>query len=270
MVFATPEIGYITEGTVNSTVLYATFNGAKSWREIPIPTGYDIWSVTPTGPHFYALLVRVSSDRRLEKFEVIRATLSVRHWKGVSLRVTAGINGEFGSLAAYGENVWYLEQTKTTSVLYTSHNGGVSFARSVHPNLSSNSACYLTAVTTKKVWAQCPTGMLSTFHLTNDAGRTWNPFIREAYNNTAGGFFATAGYDFAYVDFGNTPRNIHRVNIGARRDHAIGDFSCTDVESALFMSVSHGYAICAEGSGAVLDRSTDGGATWHKVVLPPA
>lgn len=109
--------------------------------------------------------------------------------------------------------------------------------------------------------------MLESFHFSDDAGRTWNTFVRKQYSPTGGGFFATAGYDFAYLDVGATSRNVYRINVGARREHAIGTFACREVNSAVFMSVFHAYAICETNGGRAmqLDRTIDGGVSWHPI-----
>ena len=270
LVFASALIGYALVGSSQAQLLYATFDGATTWHKVKIPVGDSIDGLTATGDHLYALFSNCTKRKRgCVDFQLDHSTLSARTWSGATIPFTSFDEGySAGTIGAYGENVFFCEQSKSAPLLFTSHNGGVTFTKSVHAKLVSVSGCDLTAVSTKEVWAECPTGMLASFYFSSDAGRTWtwHPLVRREYSNTGGGFFATAGYDFAYLDSGNTPRNIYRLNVGARRVHAIGELACPAVDSAVFMSVFHAYAICdTNGMTTRLVRTIDGGTTWQRV-----
>ena len=242
LVFATPLIGYALEGSAQPQVLYATFNGAKTWQKVKIPSGDIIVGLTATGDHLYALFENCKkSNNGCVSFRVEHSTLSAQKWSGVNIPSSA-LNAGYsaGAIGAFGENVFISEQTNGAALLFVSHNGGVSFTKSTPSKLMSMQGCALTAVSTKELWAECPTGMLVSFLFSNDSGRTWSSLVHHQFGGTSGGFFATAGYDFAYLDVGPNPRNIYRINVGARREHTIGELACPSVISAVFMSVEHG------------------------------
>lgn len=272
LVFATPTIGYALEGTSEPVALYVTMNGATTWQRVTTPPDVTIYGLTATGGHLYALFVNCEQHvgTRCREIEMVHSTLDARNWSGVSMAFVPPDGGDAaGSVSAYGENVFLSEQPGATAVLFTSHDGGKSFTRAFEPKLGSIDGCDLTAVGFRRVWAQCPTGMQSSFFYSADAGSSWNLLVHQPYFNTSGGFFATAGTDFAYLDLGDVKKNIVRVNIDAQREHVVGELHCASVQSAVFMSVFHGYAVCDESATTIdLMRTTNGGASWNAVSLP--
>jgi len=268
LVFATPLIGYALEGSSEPEVLYATFNGAKTWQKLKIPSGDFIAGFSTTGNHLYALFLNCKKGNEgCVNFQMDHATLSGKKWSGVNIPFGSLDAGSLsGVLSAYGENVFISQSMKGRALLYVSHNGGLTFTKSAPQKLLSVAGCALTAVSAKEVWAMCPTGSLASIQFSNDAGRTWRSLNHKLYGSTSGGFFATAGYDFAYVDTGANPRNMYRINVGARQEHDIGELACSTTESAVFVSVFHGFAICyTNGSSPHLERTINGGVTWQRV-----
>jgi hypothetical protein len=270
IVFATPLIGYAVEGSTEPEFLWVTTNGARTWHKVALPDDGLIYGLTTTGPHLYALIIEHHGiGPCCTRFHLDHADLSATNWSGVS--VAKGPNrvpSVLGEVTAVGENVFFSQQHGSEAVLYTSHNGGVTFQKSVHQNLASTSGCTLTGTTTKKVWAECSSDGHRSFHFSNNAGRAWFPYVRTHRYPKSVSFFATAGDGFSYFGIGAPTTIVYRINIGARRAHAIGSLDCSDVVSMLFMSGSHAYAICQNATGRfVLDRSIDGAESWRPVRL---
>ena len=271
MVFATANIGYVLEGNSEAFQLFITTNGARSWRLVATPPGDTIWGLTATGTHLYAVFLHCSAKTNgCNSIELGHSSLGATHWSGVTLPFHQFYtNQPLGQLAAGGEFVMFSEQAKRGTTLFISHNGGVSFAASSHASLQSQQGCAFASIGFRRSWAECQSGNDVSLYFSHDAGATWNPIVRHPLLLSEGGFFSPAGSDFAYIDFGEAERNVVRINLGAQEKHGVGTLACRNVESADFMSGSHAYAVCNLANGATeLERSIDGGETWHPVTVP--
>jgi hypothetical protein len=270
MVFATAKIGYILEGNSEAQQLFITTNGARTWRRVTTPHDDTIWGLTATGAHLYAMFLHCSAPNGCSSIELVHANLRAKKWSGVTLPFHQFYETEpLGQLSAGGEFVMFAEQVKRGATLYISHNGGTSFTATSHASLKSQQGCAFDSIGFRRSWAECQSGNDVSFYFTNDSGATWNPIVRHPLLLSKGGFFAEAGSDFAYIDFADTRKNVVRINLGAQQKHGVGTLACRNVNSAVFMSVFHAYAVCSLVNGATkLERSINGGATWQVVVVP--
>jgi photosystem II stability/assembly factor-like uncharacterized protein len=271
MVFATPEIGYILEGSAEALHLYVTMDGAHTWRRSPIPRGDSVWGLTATGTHLYALFLHCSYPRGCTYLDLEHAPLRASNWRGVKIPFGNFSAQPLGQVTGHGEMMMFAETLKKGERIYVSHDGGRTFDSSTHPNLKGSLGCTLEAEDVQRVWAVC-SGRTTreTFHLSDDSGSSWSVFVRQPHNVDASGLFALAGSnDFAYVYTGGARGNIVRMNLGANREHVVGTLGCRSVASMDFINVADGYVVCNLVNGATeLDRSTDGGESWSRIAVP--
>jgi hypothetical protein len=274
MVFTTPKIGYILEGSSEALELYVTTNAAHSWQRSPIPHGDTIWGLTATSTHLYALFLHCSpASNGCNYIDLVHAALRATYWRGVKIPVGQFAEQPLGQVSGHGEMMMFAEIWKKGEKIYVSHNGGRSFVSSTHPNLKSSVlGCSLVAEDVQRVWAVCTTKQRVTLHLTDTSGSSWNVFVRQPHNVKSNGIFSlTSMKDFGYFYTGTATDNIVRLNFGANREHVVGTLGCRNVASMVFMNASHGYAVCNIVNGATqLDRTTNGGETWRRIAVAPS
>jgi hypothetical protein len=271
LVFANASDGYALVGAPASTSLYITTNGATTWRQATFPLGDSAYGFTATDNALYAVFAHCTrANQPCRDYRLLHSSLLATHWSGPSIPVSHFYDGGFvGTIGAAGGNVWLSEQPPGNALLLTSHDGGRTFSKSSPTRLGSVSGCELRAVSSRRLWAECPTGMMVAFHYSSDAGRHWANIPQRQYAGTGGGFFAPITETFAYLDYGVQTPNVYRVNVPANRETAVGELTCTNVMSAVFTDILHGFAVCAKNSASeTLERTRDGGATWHPVNLP--
>lgn len=273
MVFTTPKIGYVLEGNSEAQQLYVTTNGAHSWQRSPIPRHDTIWGLTATSTHLYALFLHCSSaSQGCHYLKLVHAPLRATYWRGVKIPFGQFSEQPLGQVTGHGEMMMFAENSKNGGRIYVSHNGGRSFVSSTHPNLESSSGCSLVAEDVQQVWAVCSRRSRVALQFSEDSGESWSLFVRQPHNMESTGIFAvTNTNDFSYVYTGGATRNIVRLNFDANREHIVGTLLCTSVASMVFMSVSHGYAVCDLANGATaLDRTTNGGESWRRLAVSPS
>lgn len=277
LVFANVSDGYALEGTGTPRTLWVTTDGARSWHKQRVAAGSTIFSVTTSGSRLYAVVATCTGpadDRTCSDFRLGRSGLAGSHWSFALLPGTKLRYGTFdGTVAADGTHVWVSEQTQL-SIVYSSTNAGESWRSRSELDLASVSGCALTAESASVLWAGCPTGMMESFYYSSDGGLTWRPVVQQGYSGTGGGFFAPVSATTAYLDYGETARNVFRVSAPSLRETHVGDLVCTDVASVAFTSESDGAAVCSKDSGTtlttVLEVTSDGGAHWQSRSVPAA
>lgn len=271
MVFANALDGFALVGVPAATSLYATSNGAASWHRVKIPSGDSVYGFTATVNTLYAVFAHCTRiNQPCRDHRLLHSTLSATNWTGPSIAASQFYDGGFvGAIGAAGGNVWISEQPSGAPLLLVSHNGGRTFSKSFPKRLGSVSGCDLMAVSSHRLWAECPTGMMVAFHYSSDAGRGWANIPQRQFYGTGGGFFAPITETFAYLDYGTGSPNVYRVNVPANRETAVGELACTTVTSAVFTNILLGLAVCVKNyTSQVLERTSDGGATWRPVNLP--
>jgi hypothetical protein len=277
MVFANAEDGYALEGESGGNVLYATFNGARTWKKETEPKGTALSSLAVTSSMLYGVTSHCAKQRNgnegCTNYQLNRASLSAQHW--TSSAIPNGRSypwGFLGNVAAYGSKVWLTEGAKW-SLLVSSHNDGTTFSTYTppFPALVSIAGCDLTATSSMTLWSACPTGMEVSFYFSDNAGMTWTEVPTKQFMGTGGGYFDPVSATLAYLDYGG-PLPLYRVSNSGHDMTEVGMLRCSSVNSSVgslvFTSERSGLAICTpEGnwSSSRLERTTNGGATWNRI-----
>jgi hypothetical protein len=273
--FANVDVGYAVEGASFSTALFATYDGARSWRKLALPKGDSIASLTATSRFLYVVTMRckkrVDDNVGCTNYQLRRSTLKNR------LQVVTDIpNGRsypwgfLGNVVGSGNNVWLSEGAKW-SLLVSSHNDGTTLTTASKPKLYGTAGCALSAMSTTSLWAACPGGMQSVFFFSRDAGRTWNTVHAKQWFGTGGGYFDPVSSNVAYLDYGETAKgaNLFRITNFGRTVTGVGRLVCPDLWSLNFTTSATGFALCTSNySTAILERTVNGGVSWSRVTLP--
>lgn len=278
LIFANANVGYALLGGGDDdlsynhpSVLYATFNGAKTWHRETIAKGDSIFAFEATRHEIYAVTAHChGTTLPCQDYELARSTLAAKNWVGRSIPgYSDGL--EIGLFGAYGSNVW-LDVTQL-GLLDTSHDDAKNFTQRSQPSMGSPGTCDLTATSASTIWAKCPTGMLANFQLSTDAGLRWRVIPTPEYANTGGGSFDPVSSSLAYFDRGPGTKNtkIYRIVNSGRRLVLVGTVGCHQSLSYVFTSKSHGLALCLTGpslSNGKLLSTTNGGASWDALGIP--
>jgi hypothetical protein len=279
IVFANARDGYALEGqnggegVNNGDVLYATFNGARTWTKVPEPKGNALSRIAVSSDTLYGVTMHCAKQANgnvgCTKYQLVHTSLSVKHW--VSAAVPNGRSfpwGFLGNVAAFGSNVWLTEGAKW-SLVVASHDHGESFTKI--PALGSVAGCNLTAASASVLWAACPTGMEVSFAYSDTAGSKWTTVRTNQFMGTGGGYFDPVSANLAYLDYGGS-RPLYRVTDSGRDVTKAGTLECSSVNSSLgslvFTGERTGLVICDPGglwSSARLERTANGGATWSRI-----
>ena len=276
LVFANANDGYSLVGGGNSakgynppSLLYATLNGARTWHQERIAAGVGIFAFEASAHEIYAVTAHcVGTELPCQNFRLDRSALSTKKWtEGAIPGYSAGL--ELGLFGAYGSDVW-LDVSQHGRV-DTSHNDGKTFTQRVHRNFGSPGTCDLTATSASTLWARCPTGMMADFFFSRDGGVRWSTIPVGLYSNTGGGTFDPVSSTLAYLDYGQSMETpgLYRITRAGRDLVDVGKLPCASVESFVFTDQAHGLALClksAAPSSAQLVQTSDGGASWHRVL----
>ena len=272
--FANQRDGYALLGANGPKSLYVTTNGAKSWHEVTAAKGVTIVSLTPTAASLYGMSATCHSTshaRTCQDFRLARAPLTASSWSFETLPSLSLQGGFFATnIAASGESVRISSQTKR-SLITSSTNAGANWKTRTAAPLASISGCALTAMSTKDLWAACPTGMLESFFSSVDAGATWQVLKGKPFAGTGGGYFDPVSSGLAYLDYG-TSKPLVRLTDHGRTSTALGPINCSSsnasVRALTFTNEQDGLSICVPNGANVtarLEATSDGGATWQQV-----
>jgi hypothetical protein len=265
--FANSSDGYALMGSGQPRSLFVTDNGGDSWRHEVIATGTAILRFATTRTHVIAVIARCKGTSPCSRLRLATSSLGADHWTLTSLANWPAGRGV--GLGAFNSTVWLTQQAIPTVRLMTSHNLGVTFSQRVAPDLGSVYACFMTATSNFGLWAECPTGMASSFRYSGDGGRTWNAIPVKQFSNTGGGYFDPVSNSLAYLAVGladaDGPRNFYRITNQGRAVTAVGKLPCSQVNGLVFIDATHGFAACDKHStfaSTVLLQTSNGGATW--------
>ena len=85
-------------------------------------------------------------------------------------------------------------------------------------------------------------------------------------SGTGGGYFDPVSGGLAYVDYGETPRNLYRLGDALGAAVHVGELKCAEATLA-FINRSDGLALCTQNfSTWDMKRTTDGGRTWQAIL----
>ncbi len=267
LVFANTSDGYALMGAGAPRSLYVTLNGGGSWHRENIASGTEILRFAATTSHVVAVVARCGSATPCTDFRLATSPLPADHWTLSPLAnwpVGMGVG-----LGAFGSTIWLTQQTHSTVKLMTSHNLGVTFTERSAPRLGSVYACYMTATSDASLWAECPTGMASSFFYSSTGGLTWNIIPVRQFSNTGGGFFEPVSSSLAFLALGRSDslgaRNFYDVTNQGRSLTPAGKLPCNIVNGLVFTDPTHGFAACDElnsFASTILLKTSNGGATW--------
>ena len=273
LIFNNSMDGFASLNVANSIVWYATTNGAETWHRVSVASGASILQLAPTHHELYAVIAHCVKKYTCTDYRMARSAVSASSWATVALPTQLFTEGF--TLAAYGSNVWVNLQGPGSPLLFTSHDKGLTFSRSTASPLASVSGCNLTPMSPHAVWAECPTGMDVSFFYSSDAGAHWISISRYAYGGTGGGAFDPVSSSLAYLNFGTFTTRAKDLYIITNSGHtmtAVGNLACTSTNYLVFSDATRGMTICQKNStvssSTYLLRTSDGGRSWTKVILP--
>jgi hypothetical protein len=273
--FASELNGYALVGTTSTVTLFVTHDGATTWQKISALPGLQFQriSVSGTGTLVYATMAKCKSfNDDCVDLTVAKSALWPVHWTALQLPSIPnnGLNGGIPDVSADVTTVWLSEWENNAEVIWRSTNEGATFHKTTEPKLVSINGCSLDLVIPEDAWAQCSTGMLVSFFYSSDAGAHWVNIPQRPYGGTSGGFFAPTWNSVAYIDYGQTPNNVYRVNMRDDVAAHMGELNCDITESPVFMA-DGGLVVCTtnrgDSSSSALFSTSDGGTVWHKIGL---
>jgi hypothetical protein len=285
IVFANARVGFALEVKVNGkgidtgSVLFATRDGARSWKKVREPAG-DFLSSIATGTNtLYGVTTKCSKqpdgNEGCLDYRLVHTSLEMSRWSSTPIPNGRSYPwGFLGNVAAYGPMVWTTEGAKW-SLLVSSNDHGASLRAFTpkFPALASVAGCDLTAFSTTALWAECPTGMEVSFFFSGDGGVKWTTVPTRQFMGTGGGFFDPVSTTLAFVDYGGS-LPLYRVSDAGRDMVVAGTLRCSKINSSVnamaFTNARDGLAICLPQdlfSLARVERTTDGGATWSRIKL---
>jgi hypothetical protein len=114
---------------------------------------------------------------------------------------------------------------------------------------------------------------MADFFYSHDGGARWSTIPTGLYSNTGGGTFDPVSNTLAYLDYGQSvaTAGLYRITGAGRHLVDVGSLPCASVESLVFSDEAHGLAQCLKStavSSAHLVQTSDGGASWHRVLAP--
>jgi hypothetical protein len=266
--------GYALVGTASRKSLYVTNNGAQTWHKVPALSGVTFQGVAVSGTALYATMAKCKSfDVDCVDVSIAKSALWPIHWTALRLPTIPnnGLNGGIPGVSADVTSVWVSESENNAEIVWRSTNEGATFHETTEPQLVSINGCSLQLITPADAWAQCPTGMMVSFYYSHDGGAHWVSVPQRPFFGTGGGFFAPAWNSVAYIDYGETPNNVYRVNMRDEVAVHVGELNCDNAQSPVFIAGGAGLVVCttdqSDTSSSALYSTSDGGALWHKIGL---
>lgn len=275
MVFANADVGYALIGGGYTDVgynppaiLYATFNGARTWHREKIAQGVGIFAFEAAAGQIYAVTAHCKATSvPCRDYRLQHSSLAAKKW---SSRTIPGYRYglELNLFGAFGSHVW-LDVTQSGQI-DTSNDDGVTFSEAAHNKLGSPGTCNLTAVSTKALWAECPTGMMVAFFYSHNAGAQWTTIPTNSFAGTGGGSFDPVSVKLAYLDYGpnSTKSELYRISHSGSQLTKVGQIDCSTDLSIAFTDRDHGLALCQQNGATASEellRTSDGGASWQRV-----
>jgi photosystem II stability/assembly factor-like uncharacterized protein len=278
LIFANPEDGYALEnvGAPWPSILYATFDGGRSWhREVVVP-GFSVYGNAATPTRFYFVMARCIETATANscKYELATSPAGTGRWSEFPFPLSSKLGGEEVGVAAYGSNVWLSEEALFAFVA-VSHDDGRSFV-SHRQDYMSGGGCWLSAMSATALWAECSGGMSEGFLHSSDGGEHFES-IRAApgFSGTGGGAFEPVSASVAYIDPGayaiHHPYELYRMTAAGSRIEPVGSIRLDGITSLIFTSdadgIAVGYRQAETRSLFFMLRTSDGGRDWTAISL---
>lgn len=271
VVFESVLDGYVSEQSGSTTTLYATFDGARTWHRTLTSRHFGLSDLTATSGSLYAVSMRCAKQANgnvgCTHYRLMHSSLTAKHW--TSTPIPNGTNypwGFLGNVAAYGNHVWLTEGAKW-SILVSSTDRGRTLQTNTIPQLGSTAGCFLSAMSAQVLWAECPGGMQSTFYRSRNGGFEWAQVPAGQWNGTGGGYFDPVSRSLAFLDYGlrSGKYSLYRVTDYGSALTGVSTPTCSSIWSLEFVNRSDGLMLCGSYPSAVLERTIDGGKSWHRV-----
>jgi photosystem II stability/assembly factor-like uncharacterized protein len=239
-------------------VLYATHDGARTWRRIALGT---VLAFATGGGYAYAETARCSLQR-CTRYRFERSPVSADAWTARAPPFSS--DGTIVDLAAHGSYVWLLGARARDDLLAHSRDGGRSFVTGPGPCVAGLGG-ELSPVSARVVWAVCPTGMLAGAWRSTDGGLTFRHVTTPPLANAA--VLAPASRNTAVLARNGAGSRLLRTTDGGadwRAASTPGPF--VSVSWMGFTDARVGAALVQTKPGVqVLWRTSDGGARWSTV-----
>jgi photosystem II stability/assembly factor-like uncharacterized protein len=248
--------------------LYATHDGGRSWHKV---SRRSVLAFATGGGVAYAVTGRCVYNGPCRDYRFERSSVSRDAWKSSALPFArAELNFD---LVALGRSVWLfggssLGRYQMRSVLARSTNRGVTFVTGTAP-CDAELAADLEPVSSRVVWAFCPTGLMGRAFRSTNRGVVFTPLgvPHCCANSTSLGAVSEA---VAVVSGNAAGTHLLRTTDGggtwrpARTPADVVDWGPFE-----FVGRSTGFSLVSVGrvGRTELLRTTDAGASWHRVPI---
>jgi hypothetical protein len=243
--------------------LFSTHDGGKTWHRVEPG---DILAFATGAGTAYAVTGRCKRDGSCRDLRFERSATASDAWRAAGMpfaRATPNFD-----LAALGADLWLFGGSSSgryrlANVLARSNDHGRTFAVG-HAPCYADLAAELDPVSSRVVWAFCPTGLMGLAWRSSDGGATFKGLsIPHCCEN--GSWIAAASDDVAVLA---SVRGILRTTDGGvtwRFANAPRNGTYAPIE---FVDARNGFALGSIGAGRPrLWRTDDAGGSWHAVPI---
>ena len=256
-------------------LLFATFDGGRSWHRETSGSGERIYSLTSTPSSFYAVTDSCTTTTHFcRRFQLDRSPASSLHWTTQSVTPIGGRNNSNApSVAAFGHDVWLTTQEQVKpylSQLATSYDDGRTFVVTSEPSLNSVNGCDVTATSSITLWAQCDEGMMTGYVMySDDGGSQWTTVEGEPERYVWGSFDPVSSFDAVSIN-GDHMNQLERLNASTRMNILTGRSPTPGIRQLTFVTTQQGVAL-GQGNGPeqnmTLYETSNAGKSWRVVHL---
>lgn len=265
--FADPLDGYaFASGTGSGGAFWVTHDGGEHWRAEHL--GGVVLAFTASGGHAYAV-VSSCGDNGCTGTHLVRSSARTDTWTSSALP-QAGTAAQ-ASITVRASEVWVEAEPAGSAgqVLLHSTDGGATFAELPNP-CSAGLGGSIHATSSRVVWMVCPTGTMAQAMRSTDGGATFATLQPGGIVNSSA--LAPAD-DTVAVLAGGGPALRRTTDGGASFSTAFTPPAATGWLFVGFTSPTVGVGISVDGaaSGTIpvtaVWRTTDSGATWHRLSI---
>ena len=238
-------------------------------------SGVTFQRITVTGSVVYATMAKCAGfDVDCVDVTIAKSALWPIHWTALRLPEIPnnGLNGGISEVSADVTSVWLSETEDNAEVIWRSTNEGTTFHQTTEPRLVSIDGCGLDLDNARGRVGAVPDGNVGLVLLLERrrsalgecppaslCGHQWR--VLRALVELCG-----------YIDYGDTPSNVYRVDMNNDVALQVGELHCDDTQSPVFFAGGSGLVVCTAEHGSTQSTSlystSDGGAVWHKVGSP--
>ena len=247
------------------TPLYATHDGGRQWHRVGLG---NVLAFAAAGGTAYAVTGECAKAGSCRDARLERSPVSRDAWRSTPVPF-ARAEPNF-DLAAQGNHVWLFGGSSSgryrlRDVLARSADGGRTFVSGSAPCFAELAA-ELHPISSRVVWAFCPTGMMGAAWRSTDGGASFRALSPpHCCANSAD--LAPASAEVAVLAGNGAEAGLLRTTDGGAtwtRAHAPRNATY----SVQFADARVGFALVSVGGGPTgLWKTTDGGADWRAVLI---